>query len=207
MQPTTPARPFADPTALGLFGLAIGCAALLPLGLGMEAALTPAALTTAAWYSLLFGGACQFLAGLMSFRNGNGLGGTLLTAFSFNWCMNFWALRELAQGRVPSAEVVLAVDLCFVPIFLMMTWAFAYSSKLFVALLVDIDLLYLLRITREVLHAPALGPAIAACTFGLLVLSLYIAFAIVLWEATGRLVLPIPGPLIKKATAEPGGST
>ncbi len=196
-----PPRRFADPTALGLIGLAIGCAALLPIAVGLPAALTPEALRTAAWYCLLFGGACQFLAGLISFANGNGLGGTLLTAFSFNWGMNWWALTELADGRVPSAQVVLSVDLCFLPIFLVMTWAFGYSSKLFVALLLDIDALYLLRIARELLHVPWMGTGVAICTGILLVMSLYIAFSLVLWEATGHMILPIPGPLWPRPVA------
>jgi succinate-acetate transporter protein len=191
---------FGEPSALGLFGLAVGCAALLPAAFGVEGALSPEALRTAAWFCLLFGGACQFLSGLLSFANGNALGGTLLTAFSFNWVMNFWALTELADGRVPSAAVMVAVDACFLPIFLVMTWAFAYSSKLFVALLLDIDLLYALRIARDVLHTDT-SFLIGCCTVVLLLLALYIAFAVMLFEATGRLVLPVPGPLFAKKAA------
>ena len=96
---------FAESTPLGLLGLAIGCAALTPIAFG--AALTPDALRTAAWFCLLFGGGGQFLAGLMALANKNQLGGTLFTTFSFNWVMNWWALNELASGRVPNASIVL----------------------------------------------------------------------------------------------------
>lgn len=193
--PAPALRRFADPTALGLFGLAVGCAALLPAAFGLDGALTPAALRTAAWYCWLFGAGCQFLAGLMSFANGNGLGGTLLTAFSFNWVMNGWVLAGLAEGRAPDAHVILAVDFTFLPIFAVMTWAFTYSSRLFVVFLLDIDLLYLLRIARELTGQQWLSWGVAICTVVLMVLALYIAFALVLFEATGRLVLPIPGPM------------
>ena len=58
---------------------------------------------------MLFGGGCQFLSGILNFANKNMLGGTLLTAFSFNWVMNWWALEGLATGHAPNAAVVLAV--------------------------------------------------------------------------------------------------
>ncbi len=198
-QSSTSPGPFADPTALGLFGLAIGCASLLPVAFGVKAAMTPDALRTAAWFCLLFGAGCQFLAGVLSFANKNGLGGTLLTTFSFNWVMNWWALTELAAGRFPSASVLLAVDACFLVIFLVMTVAFGYFSKLLFVFLLDIDALYVLRIARELLHAPALGLGVAVATVVLMAIALYIAFSLVLANASGRLLLPLGGPIFKPA--------
>src|ERR1043165_10043177 len=90
---------YAEPTSLGLFGLAIGCAPVLPVAFGMKEAFAPEALRTTALFCLLFGGGCQFLAGLMSFGNKNMLGGTLLTTFSFNWIVNARAMKELSEGR------------------------------------------------------------------------------------------------------------
>lgn len=193
---TAPAStPFGEPTPLGLFGLAVGCAALLPIAFGHKEALTADGLHVAAWFCLLFGGGCQLLAGLMSFANRNALGGTLLTTFSFNWVMNWWALSELSQGRVPNASIVLSVDVCFLLIFLVMTYAFGFFSKLLFAFLVDIDLLYAFRIARELLHAPTLGLPVALATVVLMGLSLYIAFAMVLNPTAGRALLPMPGPM------------
>lgn len=204
MSDVIPTPRLADPTPLGLFGLAIGCAALLPAAFGLEGAFAPAALRTAGWYCLLFGAGCQFLAGILSFFRGNGLGGTLLTTFSFNWVMNAWAMWELSEGRAPDRHVVLAVDLCFLPIFAAMTWAFGWTSKLFFWFLLDIDALYILRIVRELTGIGALSVGVAICTVALLALALYIAIAIVLWEVCGRLVLPIPGPMWKRAATPPG---
>jgi succinate-acetate transporter protein len=194
---------FADPTALGLFGLAIGCAALLPLAFGMKSAATLDALRTTAIFCLLFGGGCQFLAGLMSFANKNMLGGTLLTTFSFNWVMNWWALDGLVNGKPPSSAVVFAVDACFLVIFFAMTYAFAFYSKLLVVFLLDIDLIYGLRIARELLHTQALAMPIAIATVALMLLALYIAVALVLVNASGKSLLPIGAPLLKAAGPAP----
>lgn len=185
---------YADPTALGLFGLAIGCASLLPVAFGVKSAMTVEALHTTAILCLLFGGGCQFLAGLMSFANKNMLGGTLLTTFSFNWVMNYWSLEGMANGKPPSATVALAVDVCFIVIFLAMTYAFGFYSKILVLFLVDIDVLYGLRIAREVMHAPALGLPIALASVALTAIALYIAIALVLVNASGKSMLPMGGP-------------
>ncbi|MDB4997250.1 MAG: hypothetical protein JWM74_4682 [Myxococcaceae bacterium] len=188
---------FAEPTALGLFGLSIGCASLLPIAFGMKSAFTPDGLRTCAVFCLLFGAGCQFLAGLMSFANKNMLGGTLLTTFSFNWVMNSWSLSELASGRVPNSSIIFAVDACFLVIFLVMTYAFGFFSRLLFVFLLDIDALYILRIARELTHAPVLGLLIALVTCALMAISLYIAFALVLVNAAGRAIFPLGGPLFR----------
>jgi succinate-acetate transporter protein len=212
MQPSTaaaaPESPrFADPTALGLFGLAIGCAALLPIAFGVKGALNADGLRIAAWFCLLFGAGCQFLAGMLSFANKNMLGGTLLTTFSFNWVMNYWSLTEFSQGRVPNASIILSVDCCFLCIFLVMTVAFGYFSRLLFVFLLDIDALYVLRITKELTHVQALALPIGICTVLLMALALYIAFALVLNPTAGRVVLPIGGPLfLPRAAQAPAAS-
>ncbi len=193
--PTTVPPTFGEPTPLGLFGLAIGCASLLPVAFGVQSAFTPDALRLTAWFCLLFGGGCQFLAGLMSFANKNSLGGTLLTTFSFNWVLNWWSLCQMAEGRLPNPAVVLSVDITFLVIFLVMTVAFGYFSKTLFVFLLDIDALYVLRIAKEVFHAPALALPIALATVALMAIALYIAFALVLNPVAGRAVFPIAGPL------------
>ena len=200
--PALPELKFADPTALGLFGLAIACAALLPIAFGMKSAMTVDALRTASWICLLFGGGCQFLAGIMSFANKNMLGGTLLTTFSFNWVMNWWALDGLAQGKQASSAIVLAVDLCFLLIFFAMTYAFAFFARVLVVFLLDIDAIYMLRIAREVLHAQT-GLAIAIATVALMAISLYIAVSLVLVSASGKSLLPLGPPVLQGAGPAP----
>ncbi len=195
--------PFAEPTPLGLLGLSVGCAALVPVAFG--AALTPAALRTAAMFCFLFGGGGQLLAGLLGLANKNLLGGTLFTTFAFNWFMNGWVLFGLAEGRVPDPTVVLSVDVCFLVVFLVLTYAFAFFSKALVVFLVDIDLLYLLRIARELAHAPGLGMPIAVCTVALAALALWIAFALLVNEPAGRTIFTLGGPLLVAASARSAG--
>ena len=184
---------FAEPTPLGLIGLAIGCAALTPIAFGHG--LTPAGLKTAAMFCLLFGGGCQLVAGLMNFANKNLFGGTILTAFSFNWMMNYWALSSIAQGTVPDHEILLATDSVFLVIFLVITYGFGFFSSLLFAFLLDIDLLYACKVAAAVSGTKALGMPIAVLTVVLGLLALWIAFAGLINPTSGRSIFPIPGPL------------
>lgn len=205
MQPAAPSNaptpPFAEPTPLGLLGLAVGCAALLPIAFGQ--ALTPAAFRTAAIYCLLFGGGCQFLAGLMALANKNLLGGTLFTTFAFNWAVNYHVLSGLAEGKVPDPHVVLSIDLTFLVIFVVLTFAFGYFSKLLFAFLLDIDVLFVCRILRELTHSQAFALPIALATLSLLGIALWLAFAVLVNSAAGRQVFKVPGPLFTPAAAAP----
>jgi succinate-acetate transporter protein len=192
--PATPATvPFAEPTPLGLIGLAIGCAALTPIAFG--ASLTPQGLETAAVFCALFGGGCQLLAGLMGFANRNLHGGTLLTAFSMNWFLNAWALHSVANGVVPDAGVALSVDTLSLVVFAVMTWAFGYFGKLLFLLLLDVTLLYAFRVVNGFLGSQVFALPIGVCTVVLAVLALWIAFAILLNPVAGRRVFPFPGPM------------
>ena len=190
---------------VGLLGLSIGCAALVPIAFGqipgdpLKAAMM---FKTAAWFCLLFGGGCQFLAGMMSLANKNTLGGTLLTTFSFNWIYNWWLLDQLSGGKAPDAAVGLWVDFAFIVIFVVLTYAFGFFSKLLFVFLLDIDLLYLLRIARHFADpagALAQGAALAVgvATVALAGLALYISFALLVNPSAGRVVFPIGGPLFK----------
>lgn len=192
--------PFADPTPLGLIGLAVGCAALTPVALGLS--LSPAALETAGVFCLLFGAGCQFLAGLVSLANRNVHGGTLLTAFSFNWAVNWWMLDRMASGVMPDHQVLLAVDLSFLVIFVVLTYAFGFFSKLLLAFLLDVDLLYGFKVIAGIAGPqPVLGLLITACTVGLGVLALWIAFALLVNPVAGRRVFPFPGPAFTASPA------
>lgn len=198
--PTAPSSTppvFAEPTPLGLLGLAVGCAALLPIAFGQ--ALTPAAFRTAALYCLLFGGGCQFLAGLMAFVNKNLLGATLFTTFAFNWVVNWSTLQGLSEGRVPDPHVVLSIDACFLVIFVVLTFAFGYFSKLLFAFLLDIDALFACRIAKELTHSAAFALPIALCTVALMLIALWLAFAMLVNSAAGRTVFKVPGPLFTAA--------
>lgn len=186
---------FAEPTPMGLLCLAIGCAALAPIAFG--ASLTPAALRTAAMFCLFFGAGGQLLAGVMSLANRNLFGGTLFTAFAFNWLMNWWVLQQLAGGTVPDHAVVTAVDAAFLVIFIGMTYGFGFFSKLLFVFLLDIDLIYACRLGNAVLGRAALALPIALLTVGLAALSVWIAFAMLLNPVAGRVLFPLGGPMYR----------
>lgn len=194
------ALPFAESTPLGLLGLAVGCAALVPIAFGHS--LTPAGLRTAAMFCLLFGAGGQFLAGMMALANKNMLGGTLFTTFSFNWVMNWWALSGLAEGRAPDPTIVLSVDITFLVVFVVLTYAFGFHSKLLFAFLADIDLLFAARIAKELTHAQPLGLVVACCTVALIGIALWLAFAILVNPVAGRPVFAVSGPLFHAKIAQ-----
>lgn len=194
---------FGEPTPLGLLGLAIGCASLVPIAFGWlptEPAKIAMMFKTAAWFCLLFGAGCQFLAGVMSLANKNTLGGTLLTTFSFNWVFNWFALDQASQGKAVDPTVGVSVDVAFIVIFVVLTYAFGFYSKLLFAFLLDIDLLYFLRLAKHFSGHEAqyaLGVSIGCATVALGAIALYIALAMLLNPAAGRPLLPIGGPLFK----------
>jgi uncharacterized protein len=193
-------EPFAEPTPLGLIGLAIGCAALTPIAFGHS--LTPAGFKTAAMFCLLFGGGCQLVAGLMNFANKNLFGGTILTAFSFNWIMNAWALSSIAEGTIPDHGVLLATDAVSLLIFVVITYGFGFFSSLLFAFLLDIDLLYACKVVAAVTGTKALALPIAWLTVILGLVSLWIAFAGLINPTSGRTIFRVPGPMFKAPKKE-----
>jgi uncharacterized protein len=186
-------EPFAEPTPLGLIGLALGCAALTPIALGY--ALTPAGCKTAAIFCLLFGAGCQFLAGLMSFANRNVFGGTLFTAFAFNWLLNYWALDLLSGGTMLDHTILLTTDVVALLIFVVLTYGFGFFSKLLFLFLLDIDLLYTAKVIKGVVGTRTMDLPIAILTVGLALLALWIAFAMLINPTAGRTIFKVPGPL------------
>jgi succinate-acetate transporter protein len=134
---------------------------------------------------------------MMSLANKNLLGGTLFTTFAFNWVYNWWVFSNLADGKVASADIGFAVDVCFVVIFVVLTYAFGFHSKALFLFLLDIDFLYVFRLLNHLLHTRAFALPIAACTVLLVAIALYLAFATLVNHSAGRVVIPMPGPMFK----------
>ncbi len=201
---STAARPagvFAEPTPMGLLSLAIGCGALVPVAFGVS--LTPQGLRTAAMFCLFFGAGGQLLAGLLALRNGNLWGGTLFTTFAFNWMMNWWALEQAARGTPPDGAVLTAVDATFLVIFVAMTYGFGFFSRLLFVFLLDIDLIYALRLAGALLGPVTIALPLALATVALAAISLWIAFAMLLNPVSGRTIFPLGGPLYRPHRTAP----
>jgi succinate-acetate transporter protein len=191
----------ADPTPMGLLGLAIGCAALTPIAFGKS--LTPAGLETAAVFCLLFGAGCQLFAGLLNLVNRNLYGGTLFLTFAFNWVVNAWALHSLAKGFVPDPTVIFATEVAFLVIFVLISWGFGHFSSLLFVFLLDIDLLYVLKVAGHLLDTKAFAIPIGLLTVGLAVIALWIAFALLLNPVTGRRIFTLGLPVFRSAAKPP----
>ena len=191
----------ADPTPMGLLGLAIGCAALTPIAFGKS--LTPAGLETAAVFCLLFGAGCQLFAGLLNLVNRNLYGGTLFLTFAFNWVVNAWALHSLAKGFVPDPTVTFATEVAFLVIFVLISWGFGHFSSLLFVFLLDIDLLYVLKVAGHLLDTRAFAIPIGLLTVGLAVIALWIAFALLLNPVTGRRIFTLGTPVFRSAAKPP----
>lgn len=192
-QSAPPTPSFADPTPLGLIALAIGCAALTPLAFGVTT--SRAALETGAVFCLLFGCGGQLLAGVLNLANKNLLGGTVFTAFAFNWAVNAWVLWSLSRGAPPDHHVLLATEAASLVLFLPLTYAFGFHSKILFAFLLDIDVLYAFKLLRGYGHVTGLELPIALATVALGGIALYIALAMLVNPTVGRAVFPVPGPL------------
>ncbi|HEY3448790.1 MAG TPA: GPR1/FUN34/YaaH family transporter [Myxococcales bacterium] len=204
---------FAEPTPLGLIGLAVGCAALTPIAFGMS--MTPAGLKTAAMFCLAFGAGGQFLCGMLNFANKNLWGGTIFTAFSFNWLMNWWGLDAATataekvgtglvySGFVADHGILLAVDTLFLVLFVFLTYGFGFFSKLLFLFLLDIDLLYVCKVVTGFTGTRALALPIALFTVGLGLIAVYIALAMMLNPTVGKALFKFPGPMFL-APAKPG---
>ncbi|MFI5180914.1 MAG: hypothetical protein ACHQPI_05955 [Thermoanaerobaculia bacterium] len=187
----------ADPTPMGLLGLAIGCAALTPIAFGLS--LTPSGLETAAVFCLLFGASCQFFAGLLNLFNRNLYGGTLFLTFAFNWIFNAWVLHALAHGTAADGGIVFATEVAFLVIFVLITWGFGYFSSVLFLFLLDIDLIYACKVAAHLLRTTFFQIPIALLTIGLGALSLWIAFALLLNPVAGRRLFPLGAPLFRSA--------
>lgn len=192
---SAPVAPIADPTPIGLICLAIGCAALVPIAFGTS--LTPEGLRTASIFCLLFGAGGQLVAGLGNLLNKNLYGGTLFTSFAFNWVVNWWVLDAASRGQAVDPGIVVAVDICFLIVFLVFTYGFGFFSSLLMAFLIDIDLIYLARIARHFGGGEWLGLVVAICTAALGAVSLWIAFALLINPVAGRAVFAFPGPVFR----------
>lgn len=192
---------FGNPAPLGLIGLAIACAALTPVAFKLS--LTPEALKTAAIYCVLFGGACQFITGILEFANKNMYGGTIFTAFAFNWIITGWSLYALAQGFMPDHGVILAVEIALFVIFLVLTYGFGFFSKLLFFFLIDIDLLYVCKIVRGATGTTMMEFPIALLTVILGFMGFWLAMAALINPLARQEVFKTTGPMFVPQRKKP----
>lgn len=89
----------ADPSALGLFGLAI----ITLVACSQKFGITEGVMGVMSW-ALFLGGCMQLIAGVIDFKKNNVFGGTAFIAYGFFWCaMAFsWAVSGGMFGELPA---------------------------------------------------------------------------------------------------------
>ena len=189
---------FGNPAPLGLFGLAIACAALTPIafGYGISAsAINKSAFISAGIFALFFGGFCQLITGLMDFANKNTYGGTIFTAFAFNWIITAISFAGVGLGFNVDHTILMATEIVMLLVFVFLTYGFGFFSKLLFIFLLDIDLLYICKIIRATTHTQALNMPIAILTVALGLIGLWLALAGLMNPLTGKQLFPVGGPM------------
>lgn len=101
--------------------------------------------------------------------------------------MNAWTLQSLAKGFVPDAGVLFATEASFLVIFVLITWGFGHFSSLLFVFLLDINLLYALKVAGHLLDTKAFA----------------IPIALLLKPVTGRRVFPLGTPVFRRAAKPP----
>ncbi|NUM36581.1 MAG: hypothetical protein HUU50_18725 [Candidatus Brocadiae bacterium] len=186
---------FGNPAPLGLLGLAVSCAALLPVAMGFT--ITKSALITSGTFVLFFGFACHLLTGLMEFANRNTYGGTIFTAFAFNWLITGLSLFGLAFGFMPDHQVILATEIVLFIIFLFLTYGFGFFSKLLFYFLLDIDFMYVCKIIKSSTGTNLMDWPVAIFTAILGLIGLWLSLAGLINPIAGKEFFKLGKPLFR----------
>jgi len=200
----------ADPTALGVFGLAMVTFVAASQKLG----LTSGSAYIVPW-AMFLGSAAQIWASTVDFKKNNYFGATVLGAYGLFWMAvsMHWAIGQGWLGTVDPAKAdpTQLAYACFgyfiFSIFIMI--ASFETNKVFTAILVLINvLLPSLGLAILKIEPAIFSPAAAWSELGISLLGFYAAGAIFLNNFFGRTVLPLGKPLglIRKGPALPAAA-
>lgn len=184
---------FGNPAPLGLLGLAVSCAAMMPVAMGIT--ITKSALITAGTFVLFFGFACHLLTGLMEFANRNTYGGTIFTAFAFNWLITSLSFFGFAYGFIPDHSVLFATEIVLFVIFLFLTYGFGFFGKFLFYFLLDIDLLYACKLIKSCTGSNTMDWPIAIFTAILGFIGLWLSLAGLMNPIVGKELFKLGKPV------------
>ena len=188
----------SDPTALGVFGLAMVTLVASPYKIGWIHGNTYAI----AW-AVVLGSLAQLWAASMDFRNNNYFGSIVLGVYGLFWmavaCV--WMFDLFAKdGRVPQQMGFAYIGYLVFSLFV--TVAALEANRVFAAILVLIDVLFIC-LALAAFGVAKSGFTIAAgyAEFAIGLLGLYATGAIFLNNFFGRVIVPIGKPFgfIKKS--------
>ncbi len=187
----------SDPTALGVFGLAMVTFVAASQKLGWttgSAYLVP--------WAMFLGSGAQLWASTVDFKRNNHFGAVVLGAYGLFWMAvsMHWAISQGWLGPVDPAKAdpkqlgVACIGYAIFSVFIMI--ASFETNKVFAGILVLINvLLPALGLTILGVHPEVFSPMAAWSELGISLLGFYGAGAIFLNNHFGRVVLPLGKPL------------
>lgn len=191
----------ADPTALGLFGLAIVTLVASSQKLG----LTTGTSLIIPW-AIFLGAAAQLLACIQDAKKNNVFGATAFGAFAFFWLGV--AMTWMIQNGVFGATMAETVDvkqlgfafLGYLIFCLYMTVAAMATNKMLFIIFIFIDLLFVgLSLTALGISESIGHPLAAWSELCVAIIGFYGSGATIINTQFGRVVLPLGKPLVTKS--------
>lgn len=183
----------ADPSALGLFGLAI----VTLVASSQKFGFTEGTAGVLAW-AIFLGGCMQLIAGILDFKKNNVFGGTAFVAYgffwlamAFSWSVSLGMFGEQAKAGFDSSQTGVAF-VAYLILTIFMTVGALKTTKVLFFIFLAIDFLFIglalssFHIAYEATHLLAAGSELVVS-----LLSFYGAGANVLNKHYGRQVLPL----------------
>ena len=182
----------AEPAPLGLIGLAV---AALVLGLADLGQSSVAHKSLMIPWTLFLGATAQLIAGIMEYRRNNVFGATVFTTYSMLWySVSLTLFITIFYGDAGFDLAHYAHGLIgFLVFSLILTLASAMTNKVFIGILIFIDLA-VFSLATHILFGTA-TEAVGASLIGVSVLSFYGAMAILVNTMAGKQVFPMGGPV------------
>ena len=196
----------SDPTALGVFGLAMVTFVAASAKLGWTSGVT----YIIPW-ALFLGSAAQVWASTVDFKKNNYFGAIVLGAYglfwlavALHWAISLGWLGPVGDKADPRQLAFACIGYFFFSLFIMVA-AFE-ANKVFAAILVLINILLpALALTILGVNPPLFSALAAYSELGISLLGFYAAGAVFLNSFFGRVILPMGAPLglIAKGPAKP----
>jgi uncharacterized protein len=194
-----PEKTHADPSALGLFGLAMVTLVASSQKLGLTQGLA----YIIPW-ALFLGALAQFVAGVLDYKKGNTFGGTAFCAYGLfwfatatAWLINLGAFGTVLQSNVDPRQIGIAF-IGYLIITLFLTVGSMATNKVLFFIFVFIDLLFIGLSVSTLTTVPALQEAFhqlaAYAELMIALLSFYGGGANVLNNHFDRTFLPLGKP-------------
>jgi len=194
-----------DPTALGLFGLAMVTLVASSQKLG----LTQGTSMVLPW-AIFLGAMAQLVAGVYDFKKGNAFGGTAFIAYGFfwlavgmSWLISMGALGDALKTAADSRQLGVAF-IGYLIFTLYMTIGATQTNTVLFAIFALIDFLFIglsisVLSTNEALKEAAHQLAAYAELF-ISLASFYLSAAYIFKAQFGKTILPIGGKLFASKT-------